>query len=81
MSFCDVNPQTCEERGRQVRLRAFEERKKTARPYVEHRGCRLAERSSTILQSLYQLIIPRIDLYKDRIDGRAYWHRETMRVP
>jgi hypothetical protein len=48
---------------------------------VEHRGCRLAEKSSTILQSLYQLIVPRIDLYKDRIDGRAYWHRETMRVP
>jgi hypothetical protein len=44
-------------------LEVFSRRdKKTARPCVEHRGCRLARKSSTILQSHYLLIIPRIDL-------------------
>ena len=32
MRFCDVNPQTYEERGQQVRLRAFEARKKNGPP-------------------------------------------------
>ncbi len=32
MRFCDVNPQTWEERGRQVRSRAFEVRKKNGPP-------------------------------------------------
>lgn len=61
MSFYDVNPQTYQQNGPLARNEGARRDKKTARPYVEHRGYRLAGTSSTILQSPQWLIVPRTD--------------------
>jgi hypothetical protein len=50
-------------------------RKPTARPYVEHRVCRLAG-----IMSGNPSVAPRRG-HRTRIYGRAYWHRASQARP